>query len=42
MSPSDIPAVVVHRPAALRASRERVEWRPSLAMPDEVIAEFCD
>jgi hypothetical protein len=28
-------------PAALRASRERVEWRPSLAMLDEVIAEFC-
>jgi len=29
-------------PAALRASRARVEWRPSLAMLDEVIAEFCD
>jgi hypothetical protein len=28
--------------AALRASRERVEWRPSLAMLDEIIAEFCD
>jgi hypothetical protein len=28
-------------PAALRASRARVEWRPSLAMLDEVIAEFC-
>ena len=27
---------------ALRASRARVEWRPSLAMLDEVIAEFCD
>ena len=27
---------------ALRASRERVEWRPSLEMLDEVIAEFCD
>jgi hypothetical protein len=25
---------------ALRAARERVEWRPSLAMLDEVIAEF--
>ena len=25
---------------ALRASRARVEWRPSLAMLDEVIAEF--
>ncbi|WP_028062146.1 hypothetical protein [Solirubrobacter soli] len=29
-------------PDALRASRARVEWRPSLAMLDEVIAEFCD
>jgi hypothetical protein len=29
-------------PAALRASRQRVEWRPSLATLDEVIAEFCD
>jgi len=29
-------------PDALRASRRRVEWRPSLAMLDEVIAEFCD
>jgi hypothetical protein len=28
-------------PAALRASRQRVAWRPSLAMLDEVIAEFC-
>jgi hypothetical protein len=28
-------------PDALRASRARVEWRPSLAMLDEVIAEFC-
>jgi hypothetical protein len=28
-------------PAALRASRDRVEWRPSLAMLDEVIDEFC-
>ncbi len=28
-------------PAALRAARARVEWRPSLAMLDEVIAEFC-
>ena len=27
---------------ALRASRARVEWRRSLAMLDEVIAEFCD
>jgi len=26
--------------AALRRSRERVEWRPSLAMLDAVIAEF--
>ena len=26
----------------LAASRERVEWRPSLAMLDEVIAEFAD
>jgi len=29
-------------PEALRASRARVEWRPSLAMLDEVIEEFCD
>ena len=29
-------------PEALRASRARVEWRPSLAMLDEVIDEFCD
>ena len=29
-------------PAALRAARARVEWRPSLPMLDEVIAEFCD
>ena len=28
-------------PEALRAARARVEWRPSLAMLDEVIAEFC-
>ena len=28
-------------PVALRASRARVEWRPSLAMLDEVIEEFC-
>jgi hypothetical protein len=28
-------------PAALRAARARVEWRPSLAMLDEVIDEFC-
>jgi hypothetical protein len=27
---------------ALRAARERVEWRPSLAILDEVIQEFCD
>ena len=27
---------------ALRAARARVEWRPSLAMLDEVIAEFCE
>jgi hypothetical protein len=26
----------------VRASRSRVEWRPSLAMLDEVIAEFDD
>jgi predicted transcriptional regulator of viral defense system len=26
--------------AAVRAARGRVEWRPSLAMLDEVIAEF--
>jgi hypothetical protein len=26
---------------ALHAARARVEWRPSLAMLDEVIAEFC-
>jgi hypothetical protein len=29
-------------PDALRAARARVEWRPSLAMLDEVIDEFCD
>jgi hypothetical protein len=29
-------------PEALRAARARVEWRPSLAMLDEAIAEFCD
>ena len=28
-------------PAALRAARGRVEWRPSLAMLDVVIEEFC-
>ena len=28
-------------PDALRAARDRVEWRPSLAMLDEVIDEFC-
>ena len=28
-------------PAALRAARARVEWRPSLPMLDEVIREFC-
>ena len=28
-------------PDALRAARGRVEWRPSLAMLDEVIEEFC-
>jgi hypothetical protein len=26
---------------AVRAARSRVEWRPSLAMLDEVIAEFA-
>jgi hypothetical protein len=29
-------------PKALRAARARVEWRPSLAMLDQVIGEFCD
>ena len=29
-------------PEALRAARARVEWRPSLAMLDEVIDEFCE
>jgi hypothetical protein len=29
-------------PDALRAARARVEWRPSLRMLDELIAEFCD
>ena len=29
-------------PDALRASRARVEWRPSLAMLDNVIDEFSD
>ena len=28
-------------PEALRASRARVEWHPSLTMLDEVIEEFC-
>ena len=28
-------------PGALRAARERVEWRPSLAVLDDVIQEFC-
>lgn len=28
-------------PEALRAARARVEWRPSLAMLDTVIEEFC-
>ncbi len=28
-------------PEALRAARARVEWRPSLAMLDEVIEDFC-
>ena len=28
-------------PDALRAARARVEWRPSLAMLDEVMDEFC-
>jgi hypothetical protein len=27
---------------ALRAARARVEWRPSLEMLDQVIAEFCE
>jgi hypothetical protein len=29
-------------PEALRAARARVEWRPSLEVLDEVIAEFCE
>jgi hypothetical protein len=29
-------------PEAIRAARARVEWRPSLAMLDEVIDEFCE
>lgn len=29
-------------PQSLHAARARVEWRPSLAMLDEIIAEFCD
>jgi hypothetical protein len=28
-------------PEAIHAARARVEWRPSLAMLDEVIDEFC-
>jgi hypothetical protein len=28
-------------PEALRAARERVDWRPSLAVLDEVIQDFC-
>jgi len=28
-------------PESLRAARARVEWRPSLAMLDQVIDEFC-
>jgi hypothetical protein len=28
-------------PEALHAARARVEWRPSLVILDEVIAEFC-
>jgi hypothetical protein len=28
-------------PAALRASRERVEWRPSLALVDQILEEFA-
>jgi hypothetical protein len=28
-------------PEALRAARARVEWRPSLALVDEMIEEFC-
>jgi hypothetical protein len=28
-------------PEALRSARARVEWRPSLAMLDKVIEEFC-
>lgn len=28
-------------PEALGAARARVEWRPSLEMLDQVIAEFC-
>jgi hypothetical protein len=29
-------------PAAMRAARARVEWRPSLQTLDQVIAEFCE
>ena len=29
-------------PGAIRQARARVEWRPSLPVVDEVIAEFCD
>ena len=28
-------------PKALRASRSRVEWRPSLPLVDRLIDEFC-
>ena len=28
-------------PEALRASRARVEWRPSLPLVDRLISEFC-
>lgn len=29
-------------PEALRAARARIEWRPSLEMLDQVIAEYCE
>jgi hypothetical protein len=48
MTPAELRACFVRArqiglldPEALRAARARVEWRPSLAMLDQVIAEFC-
>jgi hypothetical protein len=47
-SPDELRATFAHArelglfdPDALRAARGRVEWRPSLAMLDEVIDGFC-